>query len=143
MRWLRLSRSGGQNRPVSCLEIGYELPVIRCVVGVGGGRLIGGPFLTTPPPPPPARGKVPKGFKRGLAPLGMHVPQNSLQVSPSMYNFSGHASGSSAFSFIALAPEGRPRKYLVKRCALVGGGCPNCCFCNLTAGRIENNKKLC
>ena len=29
MRWLRLSRSGGQNRPVSCLEIGYELPDFR------------------------------------------------------------------------------------------------------------------
>ena len=29
MRWLRLSRSGGQNRPVSCLETGYELPVFR------------------------------------------------------------------------------------------------------------------
>ena len=44
MRWLRLSRSGGQNRPVSCLEIGYELPVFRCGGGARGGRrLIGGP----------------------------------------------------------------------------------------------------
>ena len=36
MRWLRLSRSGGQNRPVSCLEIGYELSVFRWVVGGAG-----------------------------------------------------------------------------------------------------------
>ena len=38
MRWLRLSRSGGENRPVSCLEIGYELPVFRGGGGGGGGR---------------------------------------------------------------------------------------------------------
>ena len=44
MRWLRLSRSGGQNRPVSCLEIGYELPVFRWGGAGRGGRLIGGPL---------------------------------------------------------------------------------------------------
>ena len=29
MRWLRLSGFGDYNRPVGCLEIGYELSVVR------------------------------------------------------------------------------------------------------------------
>ena len=45
MRWLRLSRSGGQNRPVSCLEIGYELQVFWWVGWRRGGRFQRRPII--------------------------------------------------------------------------------------------------
>ena len=43
MRWLRLSRSGCQNRLVSCIEIGYELPVFRLAGESFQRRSIGAP----------------------------------------------------------------------------------------------------
>ena len=51
MRWLRLSRSGGQNRPVSCLEIGYELQVFAMIFSTTDPQtqVFGMIFTTTDP----------------------------------------------------------------------------------------------
>ena len=48
MRWLRLSGSGAQNRPVSRPEIDYELPVFRYGGERGGEEVNRRPFKGDP-----------------------------------------------------------------------------------------------